>query len=77
MLTSTRLGVLRITTRARSDALATSVQGRPDDRRRRHRGRDRRFFAEWVAFGVLELTVYPTRYAEFEAYCERRDSHIA
>ena len=29
------------------------------------------------AFGMLELTVYLTRYAEFEAYCERRDSHIA
>lgn len=38
---------------------------------------DPRFFAEWVAFGMLELTIYLTRYAEFEAYCERRDSHIA
>ena len=38
---------------------------------------DPRFFAEWVAFGMLELTIYLTCYAEFEAYCERRDSHIA
>ena len=38
---------------------------------------DPRFFAEWVAFGMLELTIYLTRYAEFEAYCERRDSPIA
>jgi hypothetical protein len=38
---------------------------------------DPRFFAEWVAFGMLELTIYLTRYAEFEAYCERRDSHMA
>ena len=38
---------------------------------------DPRFFAEWVAFGMLELTIYLTRYAEFDAYCERRDSHIA
>jgi len=37
---------------------------------------DPRFFAEWVAFGMLELAVYLTRHAEFEAYCERRDSHI-
>jgi ABC-type uncharacterized transport system involved in gliding motility auxiliary subunit len=28
---------------------------------------DPRFFAEWVAFGMLELAVYLTRYAEFEA----------
>jgi hypothetical protein len=36
---------------------------------------DPRFFAEWVAFGMLELAVYLTRYAEFEAYCERRQPH--
>jgi hypothetical protein len=38
---------------------------------------DRRYSPNEFAFGMLELTVYRTRCAEFEAYRERRDSHIA
>ena len=33
---------------------------------------DEVWFREWVAFGMLELSVYLTKHADFLDYCERR-----
>ena len=33
---------------------------------------DEVWFREWVAFGMLEMTVYLTKHADFLDYCDRR-----
>jgi hypothetical protein len=34
---------------------------------------DDRFLADWVEFGMNELTAYLSKHARFDAYCKRRD----
>ncbi len=34
---------------------------------------DEHWLQQWVAFGMLDIAVYLTRYAAFLEYCERRE----
>ena len=35
---------------------------------------DEQWFTQWVAFGMLDLAVYLTKYAAFQRYCEAREA---
>lgn len=60
---------------ARTTACTTlsTPRGAPVESPSQARGIDEQWLQEWIAFGMLEMAVYLTNHAMFDAYLAKRD----